>query len=106
MPEDFQRRLPSVERQVAGIRPEDIRVSVIGTVIDRDAEGRAFVMDDGTGKVAVALEAPAELKLHQLVRVFGRVIPLEQGVELQGEIVQDMSRLDPDLLKAVRDLKT
>lgn len=105
MAEEFQRRMPSQERDILGIRPEDIRVSVIGTIIDRNEEGTRLVVDDGTGKLTVTADAPLPGETNQLVRVFGRVIPLEQGVELQGEIVQDMSKLDLDLYKRLKGLK-
>ena len=105
MPEEFQRRLPSTEREIASIQAGDIRVSVIGTVIDKNEEGTRLVLDDGTGKVSVTLETPAEAGVNQMVRVFGRVIPLEKGVELQGELVQDMSKLDMAFVKKVKGLK-
>lgn len=105
MAEEFQRRLPSLERDIADIRPEDIRVSVIGTMIDKNDEGTRLVLDDGTGKVAISAESPVTMEVNKIVRVFGRVIPLEKGVELQGEIVQDMSKLDRELLKSVKGLK-
>lgn len=94
-----------MERAIAGIKPEDIRVSVIGTVLDRNEEGTWLVLDDGTGKVAVSSEAPVQAGVNQLVRVFGRTIPLEHGVELQGEIIQDMGKLDLELFRRVKGLK-
>ncbi len=45
------------------------------------------------------------MKPKQLVRVFGRVIPVESGFELQGEIMQDMSDLDLDLYKKTKKLE-
>jgi len=73
----------------------------LGTVIDRN--GDRLVLDDGTGQITVTLEGAAEV--NQMVRVFGRVIPLESGFELQGEVAQDMSRLDLGLLKRVKGLR-
>jgi hypothetical protein len=100
---DFRRRLPSVFRQVSGIRPGDIRVSVIGTVIDKAEDG--IVLDDGSGKIDITMAEPFEAELNGLVRVFGRVIPMEGGFQLQGEIVQDMKGLDLELLKKVESLE-
>lgn len=97
----FQRRLPAVSRQVAEIRPEDIRVSILGTVIDKQ-EG-TLVIDDGTGRVHVTVEEPIT-EAGRLVRVFGRVIPLENGAELHGELIQDMTGLDMELYKQVEEL--
>jgi len=105
MPDEFQRRLASVERGIAEIKPGDIRVSILGTVIDKSKEGKMIVLDDGTGKINVNSESPMDAKLNQVVRVFGRAIPMESGFELQGEVVQDMSGLDMGLLKRVKGLK-
>ncbi|MFQ5648041.1 MAG: replication protein RepA [Candidatus Aenigmatarchaeota archaeon] len=103
MPEgsDFQRRMPAIERRIADIKPEDIRVRVTGTVVGLE-DGR-IALDDGTGKVEVALEGPVEAEANRLVRVLGRVISSEDGLELQGEVVQDMSGLDLELLKKVQE---
>ena len=95
----FQRRMPSVERRVSGIKAEDIRVRVMGTIIDK--KENSLVIDDGTGKIAVFFEEPVSGELNQMVRVFGRVIPVENGFEMQGEIVQDMSQLDVELHKKI-----
>ena len=105
MPEDFQRRLPSRECSVSEIQPEDIRIKVTGTIIDINKEGTRLVVDDGTGKIAITSESKCNAEMNQLVRVFGRVIPLEQGSELQGDVVQDMKKLDLELLKKVKGLK-
>jgi hypothetical protein len=102
MADDARRRLPSVEKAIADISPEDIRVRVLGTVID--VQDSALMLDDGSGKLHVTFENPVTTKPNQLVRVFGRVIPLEQGVQLQGELVQDMSHLDVNLYKKVHAL--
>ena len=105
MPEegqDSRRRVPSVFRRVSGIKPEDIRISLIGTVIDTADDG--IVLDDGIGKVDISLPEPPAVKVRSIVRVFGRVIPMEGGIQLQGEIVQDMTGLDMELLKKVESI--
>jgi uncharacterized protein YdeI (BOF family) len=106
MPEegqDFRRRIPSVLRKVSDIRPDDVRVSVIGTVIGKAEDG--IVLDDGTGKIDITLDGPVEFEPKSMVRVLGRVFPVESGFQLQGELVQDMSGLDMDLLKRVGSLE-
>jgi len=98
----FQRRMPSVERKISGIKPEDIRVRVMGTVIDK--QGNKLVIDDSTGKIEAVFEEPVNTELNKMVRVFGRVIPIEDGFELQGEIIQDMSQLDLELHKKLEGI--
>lgn len=101
-PHDFRRRMPSVPKRVAEIAQNDIRVSVIGTVID--ISGSNVVLDDGTGKLNISFENPPDLKTSQLARVFGRVMPSESGVELQGEFVQSMDGLDIQLRRKAEEL--
>lgn len=106
--EDFEevmvrKRMPCVERKIAEITPTDMRVRVLGTVIDKGEE--KIVLDDGTGKIEIGFDEPVNVEINQFVRVFGRVIPMEMGVELQGEIIQDMSELDRGLLLKLQELK-
>ena len=106
MPEfqDFQKRMPSVDRTVSGIKPEDIRVAIIGTVID--SQENRMVIDDGTGKVTVSFEAPVQTETSKLVRVLGRVMPMDSGVEIQGDVLQSMDGLDMVLKKKIDEIKT
>jgi uncharacterized protein YdeI (BOF family) len=99
-----KRRIPSVERRISEIMAEDMRVSIIGTVIDKQEE--SIILDDGTGKITIGFDNPVDIETDQIVRVFGRVIPLEQGFELQGEILQGMSGMDMELLKRLRGLNS
>ena len=101
--QDFRRRLPSVFRRVSEISSEDMRVSLIGTVIDKADDG--IVLDDGSGKIDVTLTEPPGMESGGLVRVFGRVVPLENGFQLQGELVQDMKGLDMKLLGKVMKVR-
>lgn len=98
-----RRRMPSLERRVSELQSGDMRVSLIGTVIDK--QETRIVLDDGSGKVNVNFESPPEVKPNQFVRVFGRAIQAGNGLEIEGEIIQDMERLDKDLYKKVNSLK-
>ena len=102
MPEDIRRRLPFVEKSIAEITQEDVRVRIIGTVIDKQ-ENR-MVLDDGTGKIEITFDDAPSIGANKQVRIMGRVIPMENGFELQGEIIQDITGLDIDLYKKVNGL--
>ena len=92
------KRLPAVQKKIADINPEkDIRIRILGRVIDK-SDG-SFVIDDGSAKAEVVTET--ELNINDLVRIFVRVLPLEEGFELRSEIVQDMNSLDMNLYKKV-----
>ena len=86
------------------IKTGDIRICLIGTIIDKSKGGSMVVIDDGTGKINANFESEVKNEVNQLVRVFGRVIPMENGFELQGEIIQDMSKLDMGLWKRFKKL--
>jgi hypothetical protein len=96
------RRMPSVEKRVSELKNGDMRVSLIGTVIDKQ-ENR-IVLDDGTGKVNINFEVAPPVSINQFVRVFGRVIQAGDDIEIDGEIIQDMEKLDKDLYKKVNSL--
>ena len=102
MPIEFKIE-PAVKRKVSEINPNlDSRVSLIGKIID--LKDNLIVLDDGTGKINVSFSedlSKPELKTGQLIRVFGFVIPSEQ-VEIQAEIIQDMSKLKTEYLELLR----
>lgn len=104
MPEfqDFQKRMPSIDRTVSGIKQDDIRVAVIGTVID--SQDNRLIVDDGTGKVTVSFEEPIATENAKLVRILGRVIPMDTGVEIQGDVLQPMDGIDMELKKKIDNL--
>ena len=101
--ERLKRRMPSVDRRISELTTNDMRVSLIGTVVD--IQGGSIVMDDGSGRVNVRFEAAQKVEPNQFVRVFGRVVPVGEDVEIEGEILQDMTRLDKDLYKKINSLK-
>jgi uncharacterized protein YdeI (BOF family) len=87
--------MPAKEKIISGIAPEDTRVSIVGTVVD--FKENILVVDDGSGKIDVSFEEGPQVNSGQLVRILGRVISMEGGVELQGEVQQDFSGADLDL---------
>lgn len=101
--EDSRRRLPAVARKISEIKPDDIRVRLLGTVID--VQGDIVILDDGTKKINITFEEPVKAGPNQFVRVLGRVMPMKDGVEIQGELIQDMSALDKEMLKKVEELE-
>ncbi len=101
--EELRKRLPSVPRKISEIAPEDIRVQILATVVD--SKESIIVIDDGTAKINVSFPQPQKTGPGNLVRVFGRVIPVENGFELSGEILQDMGRLDLELARKVEEIE-
>ena len=100
MPEasEFQRRLPSIYRKIAEVKQEDIRISFIGRVVDK--QDNTLVIDDGTGKALVTLDQ-GDAELDSDVRVLGRVMHSEKGFEIQGEFIQKIGSIDIELFKKI-----
>ncbi len=98
---EFQyKRQPAVPRKITDINPEtDIRVRVLGHVIDK-SEG-VLVVDDGTSKSEIITDEFDAFDVDDLVRIFARVLPLENGYELRAEIIQKMNSMDMELYKKV-----
>src|SRR3989338_8856932 len=90
------KRACAVPKSIAEIKGDEIRVRILGRVID-SADG-VIVVDDGLGRAEIISDVTHP---GSLVRIFCRVMQLEEGYELQAEIVQDMSKLDMDLYKKV-----
>lgn len=93
------RRQAAFEKKISEISKDDVRVRLLGLVIDK--KGSTIVLDDGTGSINVMFAEPVETEANKRVRVFGKVMPAEKGFEIQGEILQDMSKVDFDLYKKV-----
>lgn len=97
------RRLPAIEKNISDISKEDVRISLLGTILDK--KGQTIVLDDGTGQVQITFSEPVKEEAKKLVRVIGKVIPLQEDFEIQGEVIQDMSGLDMELYKKVREME-
>ena len=97
--EEFRyKRLPAVPKAITDINPEkDVRVRILGKIVDR--QDGMIMVDDGTTTAQIITDATCEI--NDLVCVFARVLPLEDGYELRGEIVQNRNNMDMDLHKKV-----
>lgn len=101
--QERRKRNPAVEKRISEVTKEDVRVALIGTIIEKDPSIHAIVIDDGKANMRILL--PEELfdkfENGKLVRVIGLVAPALEGEEkeIRGEIIQDFSRLDKDLYR-------
>ncbi|MEM5871413.1 MAG: replication protein RepA [Candidatus Aenigmatarchaeota archaeon] len=97
------RRLAAKEKNIKDITKNDVRVKIVGRIID--VKENILVIDDGTGKATITYGENINLKPHQIIRVFGRVIPTENGFEIEGEIVQNMDNLNISLYKKLLEME-
>jgi len=95
---DQYKRLAAVPRKALDINPEkDVRVRIFGRVIDK--QDGSIIVDDGSSPTPIVTDGQCEI--NDVVRVFARVLPLEDGYELRGEIVQVLNELDMELYKKI-----
>ena len=98
-----KRRLPAIEKKIGDIQPEnDVRVRLIGTVIDTNSN--SVVIDDGSGKAEVFFEGDVNVHNGQLVRIITRVLPLIDGFECRGECLQTLEGFNMDLYKKAKEI--
>lgn len=98
MSENQYHRLSATPKKITDINPEkDVRVRILGRIIDK-SDG-TIVVDDGSSTAQIVTDASCEI--DDFVCVFARVLPLEDGYELRGEIIQNKSGLDMGLYKKV-----
>jgi hypothetical protein len=93
-------------KKITEINPEnDFRVKVMGFIVDKKDD--TIIMDDGSAKLQVFVDLPNiidTLNTNQLVRIFGSVMPTDDGFEIKADIVQDLSDLNVKLYKKVNEL--
>ena len=105
MPEErlIRRRLPSIEKKIAEIQPEsDVRVRLTGTVIDTSTN--SVVLDDGSGKIEIYFEEEPKVRNGQLVRIITRILPMIDGFECRGELIQNLDGFNLELYKKVKEI--
>ncbi len=113
MPQEFK-KYPSTEKKISEIKDSDIRIRVIGTVLE--VQDQSIILDDGTGKLKATFEMPINTSPQKLVRIIGRVMPAEgnlpisgdiaqHGIEIRGEVLQNMDKLDLDVFKKLQSIK-
>lgn len=98
------RRLPARERCIKDITSEDYRVRVLGTIVDINEGNGSALLDDGTGRAMLLFADPEQfsnVKEGKRIRVIGKA-RREEEVEIEVEIIQDMSKLDLGLYEQVK----
>jgi hypothetical protein len=105
MPDEklIKRRLPAIEKSISEIHPDsDVRIRIMGTIIDIGPN--SLVLDDGSGKMEVYFEEVPKVRQGQFVRVLSRIVPLIDGFECNGEVLQDLTGFNLDLYKKARSM--
>jgi len=88
------------EKKISDLNEMDTNIRIMGFIVDK--KDNILILDDGSSKVKIFTDATNvidNLDVNQLVRIFGSVIPVENGIEIRADIIQDLSNLDIDLYK-------
>lgn len=97
------RRAAAVEKDICDIDEDDIRVSVVGTVIKKDPIQYSMIIDDGTGSVTVF--ADTLFDIQSIIRVIGR--PQMRGEPvIDAEVVQDFADFDLELFRKLKEMES
>lgn len=97
----LKKRLPAKEKLVSEIQQNDIRVRILGTVIDRN--DNSIMVDDGSGRLEILTEGQCP-GVGKMVRIVTRILPLTGGFEARAECMQDMAGFDVELYRRARDV--
>ncbi len=102
----FIKRGPSVDLTVKDLNSKSVppRVAVAGTIVNKNEELYSFLIDDGTGTVLVItnnIERFNEIKESQFVRVLGKTWGEGEELEIQADIIQDFSKVNPAIYRQV-----
>ena len=98
------RRSHFKEKFIKNLDFSDFKVAVSGALVNNQDNG--FLLSDGTGEVYVnttGLEKSVAFNEGNIVKVFGRLTPYENGFELQAEIVQDFKEVDMEVLTKIKE---
>ena len=101
---NVMKRLPAIEKSISNIdSAKDVRIRIVGTVID--VADNALMIDDGSGKVKVSFDSSTNyLKEGQLIRIITRILPLVNGFECRGEAIQNLDNFDINLYKDAKKI--
>ena len=84
------------ERLIKDVDGTEKKVAISGVIISK--EEHSIVIDDGSAKMPVFFDQ-IEVPDARYVRVFGIVIPYEEGLQVQADIIQDLSSMNYDTYK-------
>ena len=84
------------EKLVKDVNENDRKVAVSGYVVSK--EEHSIVIDDGSAQIPVFFDQ-IEVPDVKYLRVFGRVIPYQEGLQIQADVIQDLGSMNYELYK-------
>ncbi len=94
-------------KKIKEINENDLRVKILGVVIEKNPDDNTILIDDGTGIALVYLTQEQFEKISEgdIVRIFGRVLEIKDNkVEIVSEIVQNLKNINIGLYEIVQHI--
>ena len=88
------------ERYVKDLKAEDVKVAISGTIISK-GNGR-IAIDDGTGSIIVSIDT--DLEVNSFIKVYGNLLPYDEGFEIQGHFIKDLNNVDKNLYRKAMEI--
>lgn len=85
-----------IEKIIKDVNADDKKVAISGYVISK--EEHSIVIDDGSSEIPVFFDQ-LNVPNGRYLRIFGRVILHEEGLQIQADLIQDLSGMDYELYK-------
>lgn len=87
----MERWPPAKWRVIKDISPNDVKVRVIGRIVE--SRSGFVVLDDGSGSIVVRTDE--ELEIGNIIRAIGNIHKKKDGdLEIDASIIQNMNDLD------------
>ena len=84
------------EKLIKEVNASDKKVAISGYVVGK--EEHSVVIDDGSAEMPIFFDQ-MEVPSSKYIRVFGRVIPYEEGLQIQADLIQDIGNINYELYK-------
>jgi len=84
------------EKLIKDVNADDKKVAISGYLISK--EEHSIVIDDGSSEIPIFFDQ-LNVPNGKYFRIFGRVIPHEEGLQIQADLIQDLSSMDYELYK-------
>jgi len=88
------RKAPAIVKEIENISEDDIRVRLLGEIIER--KENSILLKDETGQIRVT---GTDGESAKFARVFGRPMKTTDGIVIEAELVQNMDALNKKAYK-------
>ena len=89
---------PYKEQNIKDLNSNTLKIAITGLIVSKSEN--MITIDDRTGSLPVLIDT--DLPVNTFVKVYGILIPSDQGFELQGNLIQDLSKINQELYKKVK----